>query len=94
MFYFYNDHKEDLLMSSADWMGRNFFRRIETCAPILDNKLKRRIIKEALRLYLEDNVNSWEMLPDGGYKRRTSRGKPHCAQRELLASYTGNPEAE
>lgn len=32
VFYFYNDHKEDLLMSSADWMGRNFFRRIETCA--------------------------------------------------------------
>ncbi|AVG18186.1 polyphosphate kinase 1 [Chromobacterium vaccinii] len=94
IFYFYNDHKEDLLMSSADWMSRNFFRRIETCAPILDSKLKRRIIKEALRLYLEDNVNSWEMLSDGGYKRRSSRGKPHCAQRELLASYTGNPEAE
>ena len=72
VFYFHNDRKEDLLIASADWMGRNFFRRIETCVPIVDAKLKRRVIKEALRLYLDDNVNAWDMLPDGSYKRRTS----------------------
>ncbi|WP_019100491.1 polyphosphate kinase 1, partial [Chromobacterium haemolyticum] len=88
VFYFHNDRKEDLLIASADWMGRNFFRRIETCVPIVDAKLKRRVIKEALRLYLDDNVNAWDMLPDGGYKRRTSRGKPHCAQLQLLEEYT------
>ncbi|MBN3005152.1 polyphosphate kinase 1 [Chromobacterium alkanivorans] len=88
VFYFHNDRKEDLLIASADWMGRNFFRRIETCVPIVDAKLKRRVIKEALRLYLDDNVNAWDMQPDGSYKRRTSRGKLHCAQLQLLEEYT------
>ncbi len=87
VFYFYNDHKEDLFIGSADWMGRNFFRRIETCVPILDGKIKRRVIKEGLRLYLEDNVNSWEMQPDGSYKRRASRGKAHSAQKQMLEEY-------
>ncbi|MDF0605429.1 polyphosphate kinase 1 [Neisseriaceae bacterium TC5R-5] len=88
VFYFYNERKEDLLIASADWMGRNFFRRIETCVPILDPKLKRRIIKEGLRMYLQDNVNAWEMQSDGSYKRRPTRGQAHCAQLQLLEDYT------
>ncbi|RXZ45661.1 polyphosphate kinase 1 [Crenobacter cavernae] len=89
IFYFFNDKHEDVLIASADWMGRNLFRRIETCVPIVDVKLKRRMIKEGLKLYLEDNVNTWEMQPDGSYKRRASRGKPRCAQDILLAEYAG-----
>jgi len=88
VFYFYNDHEEDLYIASADWMGRNFFRRIETCVPILDPKHKRRLIKEALRLYLEDNVNAWEMQPDGSYRRKTVRGRQRCAQEALLEEYS------
>ena len=65
-------------------MGRNFFRRIETCVPIRDTKLKRRVIKEGLRPYLFDNVNAWEMQGDGSYKRKTQRGKPRSAQAILL----------
>ncbi|WP_028536996.1 polyphosphate kinase 1 [Paludibacterium yongneupense] len=87
IFYFYNDRQENLYIASADWMGRNFFRRIETCVPILDAKIKRRLIKEGLRAYLEDNVNSWEMQPDGSYRRRVARGRAHCAQEQLLAEY-------
>jgi polyphosphate kinase len=87
VYYFYNDKQEDLYIASADWMGRNLFRRIETCSPILDPKVKRRVIKEALRLYLEDNVNAWDMQPDGSYKRRASRGKERCAQNVLLEEY-------
>ncbi|WP_275405080.1 polyphosphate kinase 1 [Crenobacter caeni] len=87
VFYFYNDRAEDLYIASADWMGRNFFRRIETCVPILDARIKRRIIKEALRLGLTDNVNAWEMQPDGSYRRRSGRGKAMCAQQTLLAEY-------
>ena len=60
VFCFYNDRREDLYIASADWMGRNFFRRIETCVPIRDTKLKRRVIKEGLRPYLFDNVNAWK----------------------------------
>ncbi|TDR81574.1 polyphosphate kinase 1 [Paludibacterium purpuratum] len=88
VFYFYNDREEDLYIASADWMGRNFFRRIETCVPIVDAKLKRRLIKEALRLYLEDNVNAWEMQPDGSYRRKAVRGRLRCAQDTLLEEYT------
>ncbi|MBV8646268.1 polyphosphate kinase 1 [Paludibacterium sp.] len=87
VYYFYNDKQENLYIASADWMGRNLFRRIETCVPILDPKVKRRVIKEALRLYLEDNVNAWDMQPDGSYKRRANRGKERCAQNVLLEEY-------
>ncbi|WP_338620541.1 polyphosphate kinase 1 [Paludibacterium sp. THUN1379] len=88
VFYFYNDREENLYIASADWMGRNFFRRIESCVPIIDPKLKRRLIKEALRLYLEDNVNAWEMQPDGSYRRKNVRGRLRCAQDTLLEEYT------
>jgi polyphosphate kinase len=88
VFCFLNDKKEDLFIASADWMGRNFFRRIETCTPIRDPKLKRRMIKEGLRLYLDDNVNAWEMHADGSYRRKTSRGRERSAQEILLAEYS------
>ncbi|CUA85099.1 polyphosphate kinase 1 [Gulbenkiania indica] len=87
VFYFFNDRQEDVFIASADWMGRNFFRRIETCVPVLDARIKRRLIKESLKLYLEDNCNAWEMQPDGSYRRRQTRGRLRCAQAQLLAEY-------
>ncbi|SCK06427.1 polyphosphate kinase 1 [Vogesella sp. LIG4] len=88
VFYFFNDKAEDLFIASADWMGRNLFRRIETCVPILDAKLKRKVIKEGLKIYLEDNANTWEMQSDGSYRRRVARGRGRCAQEILLQEYT------
>ncbi|MCP9759599.1 polyphosphate kinase 1 [Aquitalea sp. S1-19] len=88
VFYFYNDKAENLYIASADWMGRNFFRRIESCVPILDPVLKRRVIKEALRMNLVDNFNAWEMQADGSYRKKTARGKVHSVQQTLLADYT------
>ena len=88
IFYFYNDREENVFIASADWMGRNFFRRIETCVPILDPKIKRRLIKEGLRVSLEDNMNAWEMQSDGSYRRKSARGRQRCAQETLLAEYT------
>lgn len=86
IFWFHAGGKDDLYMSSADWMDRNFFRRVEICVPILDPRLKRRMIAEALRPYLRDNLQSWEMNADGVYRRRTSvRGRPYSAQQTLLA---------
>lgn len=86
IFWFHAGGKDDLYMSSADWMDRNFFRRVEICVPILDPQLKRRMIAEALRPYLRDNLQSWEMNADGVYRRRTSvRGLPYSAQQTLLA---------
>ena len=74
------------MLSSADWMERNFFRRIEVAFPILDKKLKRRAINEGLLVYLSDNRQAWEMESTGGYHpRRVSRSKPYSAQEELIA---------
>lgn len=85
IFYFYAAGKKKVYLSSADWMDRNFFRRIELAFPILDKKLKNRVITEGLQIYLKDNLQSWDMNANGAYHlRRASRNAPHCAQSELL----------
>ncbi|MDR2450913.1 MAG: polyphosphate kinase 1 [Candidatus Accumulibacter sp.] len=84
VYYFHADGEEKVLLSSADWMERNFFRRIEIAFPMLDKKLKRRVIHEGLRIHLADN-QAWEMNADGAYRRRASRGRRRCAQEELIA---------
>ncbi|MBS4098691.1 MAG: polyphosphate kinase 1 [Sulfuricella sp.] len=87
IFFFFDDGAQCLYMSSADWMQRNFFRRVETCFPVLDPKLKRRVIKEGLEHYLNDNVQSWDMNAGGVFTRKPPRrgARHHCAQVELLA---------
>lgn len=85
IFYFHAGGQEKVYLSSADWMERNFFRRIELAFPLLDKKLRRRVISEGLQAYLSDNVQAWDMDADGRYHpRRTSRKAPRCAQNELL----------
>lgn len=85
IFYFLNGGEEQVYLSSADWMDRNFFRRIEAGFPILDPKLKKRVIQEGLKPYLRDNQQAWEMNADGLYHRRkAARARPYSAQGELL----------
>jgi polyphosphate kinase len=86
IFYFRNDLAHDVYLASADWMNRNLFRRIEVAFPILDKALKKRVIAEGLRPYIKDNVNSWELGPDGSYRKRMPRSgrPPFCAQRYLM----------
>ncbi|HEY3076804.1 MAG TPA: RNA degradosome polyphosphate kinase, partial [Burkholderiales bacterium] len=96
VFYFSNDGAEDVYLASADWMDRNFFRRVELCFPVLDPALKKRVIREGLMPYLEDNSQAWVMGPDGNYERlRPRRGaKGRSAQDELLntlAAASGEP---
>jgi polyphosphate kinase len=87
VFYFYDGGAETVYLSSADWMERNFYRRIELAFPILDPKLKKRVITEGLKFYLADNQQSWDMNGDGIYqRRRATRAKPHTAQGELMAT--------
>lgn len=86
IFYFYNDKAEDVRLSSADWMDRNFFRRIEVCFPVLDRRLKRRVIMEGLQSYLKGNREAWEMDADGSYRRKRHRGRAYAAQSKLLAA--------
>ncbi|HCI12973.1 MAG: RNA degradosome polyphosphate kinase [Gallionellales bacterium GWA2_60_142] len=92
IFYFRNDLKHDTYLASADWMDRNFFRRIEVCFPLLDKKLKKRVIDEGLKVYLQDNCQAWEMDGNGQYRRKVARrGTVRCAQRELLEQLASSP---
>jgi polyphosphate kinase len=85
IFYFGNDGAEDVYLASADWMDRNFFRRIELCFPVLDPALKRRVVREGLQPYLDDNCQAWVMNAEGGYELLTPRrGRRRSAQEELL----------
>ena len=66
-------------------MDRNFFRRIEACFPLLDPKLKKRVLDEGLKIYLKDNCQAWEMDCNGFWHRKTStRGAQICAQTDLM----------
>jgi polyphosphate kinase len=84
--YFGNGGDPLVMLSSADWMERNFFRRIELCFPVKDRKLKRRVIDEGLTAYLQDNVEAWEMNGDGAYQllRPKSVRTRNAAQENLL----------
>ncbi len=85
VFFFLNDGAEDMYLASADWMSRNFFRRIELCFPVLDPALKRRVMREGLQPYLDDNGQAWAMDAEGAYARvKPRRGRRRSAQEELL----------
>lgn len=85
IFYFRNNLAHNVYLSSADWMDRNFFRRIEVCFPVLDKKLKKRVIDEGLKVYLQDNVQAWQMDSNGCYRAKIPRRSIlKCAQSSLL----------
>ncbi|WP_066565919.1 polyphosphate kinase 1 [Snodgrassella sp. CFCC 13594] len=69
VFYFEHGGEPKVWISSADWMGRNLFRRVETCTPVENPQIKDRIIRETLLLALADNQRSWLMQADGSYVR-------------------------
>ncbi len=89
IFYFHADGAEKLYLSSADWMERNFFKRIEVAFPILDPKIKRRVMKEGLRPYLGDNCQAWELDGDNHYRRKNPRTTRRAAQEILLKELVG-----
>lgn len=68
VYYFHANGDENLFCASADWMDRNFFRRIEVCFPITDPLLKARILAD-LDANLSDNCQAWELRGDGSYQR-------------------------
>jgi polyphosphate kinase len=89
VYYFRNDLRHDVYLSSSDWMARNLFRRIEVAFPVLDKKLKRRVLTEGLRAYLRDNTAAWELGPDGRYNpaRLPHKRLPFNAQEHLMRSF-------
>ncbi|CAN5332315.1 polyphosphate kinase 1 [soil metagenome] len=76
---------EALFLSSADWMGRNMFGRIEVAWPVRDAALRQRVIDECLVPYLHDRQDAWNLLPGGGYERVGQNGP--SAQQALLQRF-------
>ncbi len=95
IFYFHAGGEPILLCASADWMTRNLRWRVETCFPIEDQRLKNRLIHEALELYVNDNVNAWVMQTDGSYKKtKPGASRPRPAQTLLLDRISDSSERE
>jgi len=84
IYYFRNDGKPRVYLSSADWMGRNLFRRIEVAWPVLEPRLARRVIDEGLKPYLEDTRDAWTLNAAGDYRPPRGGAGAGSAQQVLL----------
>jgi polyphosphate kinase len=91
VYWFANGDQPELFCASADWLERNLLRRVETCFPILDTELARRVREQALDNYLADTFNAWELGPDGVYRKLAAEPgtNSHSAQHSLLAGICG-----
>src|SRR6266699_3010620 len=100
VFYFENAGQREVYLSSADWMPRNFFRRVEIAFPVEQPLLRDRIIDEVLPKFLHDRVKARELQPDGSYRRLKPEGKEPREQAQLqfrersrrLAKQSGKPK--
>ena len=93
IFYFQNGGAEELYLSSADWMPRNLERRVELMFPVLDADVFR-TVKDALRVYFDDNVQSHTLLPSGKWKANKPAKKESSvnAQEVLQKKYRRQSE--
>jgi polyphosphate kinase len=87
VYWFENGGRNQLLLASADWMERNFFRRVEVAFPVQRAKLRSRV-RADLDMYLRDTVNVWLLGPDGTYRRVVAEAASAVdSQAELLRHY-------
>ncbi|MFN7098545.1 MAG: phospholipase D-like domain-containing protein, partial [Gammaproteobacteria bacterium] len=86
VYYFHDDGNEKIYCSSADLMERNLYHRLETCFPILDKELAKRIKHECLEVQLQDNCQSWQLASDGQYTQNTPGTKSAFSAQEYLLS--------
>ncbi|MFM8979894.1 MAG: polyphosphate kinase 1 [Planctomycetia bacterium] len=86
--------QDQVWCASADWMERNLLRRVETAFPVTDDRARQRVIDEALRPHLADNVQAWELQADGTWVRcRPAPGEaPRIAQAQLLERLARAPQ--
>ncbi|PJA33483.1 MAG: polyphosphate kinase 1, partial [Zetaproteobacteria bacterium CG_4_9_14_3_um_filter_53_7] len=84
VYNFHNGGESEVFCASADWMGRNLLRRVETCFPVRDPALKKEVIAQGLAPYLADNAGTWNLRSDGSYQRVQSRTRASNAQLMLM----------
>jgi polyphosphate kinase len=96
IFYFQNGGSPNCWLASADWMQRNFDRRVEIAFPIIDPQLQAGL-KQILEIQLGDTVKAWAMQPDGTYARNRNDGSSsvRCQERlyEIIQSENGTAAA-
>ncbi len=83
IYYFENAGQPDLYLASADWMPRNFLRRIEVAFPIESPPLRVQLLDEIIPSFLHDRVKARELQPDGSYRRLHPEGKEPRSQAQL-----------
>src|SRR6185503_7189207 len=95
IYYFENACQPEIFIGSADWMPRNFFRRIESVVPVEDGNLRERLVSEILALPLTDNVKARLLKPDGTYAPAGSKraGPARRSQAEFIALASGSKPA-
>jgi polyphosphate kinase len=83
-------------LASADWMGRNLFRRIEVAFPVRDMVLRKRVVEEGLSAGLADTRDAWELKPDGSWVKLAPRGRAQArsAQQALLEAMREPEESD
>jgi polyphosphate kinase len=77
-------HEAKLFLSSADWMDRNFDRRIETLVPIENPTVHLQILDQIVLANLKDDEQSWTLGSDGTYTRVQKGGRPFSAHRYFM----------
>ncbi|OTG79955.1 polyphosphate kinase 1 [Acinetobacter sp. ANC 5054] len=89
VYYFSNNGDSRIYCSSADWMDRNLFNRVEACFPIEDPALKKRIYQLGLVNYLKDNQQAWLLQSDGRWIRTYLKEgeEAHNSQHVLLEAF-------
>jgi polyphosphate kinase len=83
-----SENQPEVWLSSADWMERNLFKRVEIAFPVLDPRLRARIV-EQLHSYLDDQAQSWLLQPDGSYLRAEAPPGARGVQERLLEESMG-----
>jgi polyphosphate kinase len=84
IYHFHADGANEVWLSSADWMGRNLYRRVEVAFPVRDRRLKARVLSEGIAVHLRDNVMAWTMDAEGHYARRRPRGARRIVSQQTL----------
>jgi len=90
VYYFLNDGDEEFYCSSADWMGRNLFRRNESCFEIRQKAIREQI-RSHLDLFLADNCQAWVLHGEGGYERLTPGNKERVSAQETFLEQLTTP---
>ncbi len=89
VFRFHANGENVIYLSSADWMQRNMFGRVEVAFPVEDPELRDRVSKEGLESYLADDSQAWVLQPDGRYRRVERQSDTPVRAQELLLKELG-----